>query len=134
MTVYTIRKKIAIGFFIMAFLFATPPGLPEVFTDMFLNAPLATYLSNHFGWEKMTSLLYTYTLVPLLLALIGAFIYPADTFNTLKREIIKCKNIFVGYIKLLKKSPINIIWAALLCYILYLVYIFYQTRIAEFLI
>lgn len=125
------RRNLALLFFILAVAFAIPPTIPfgEIWTDIFLNLPLATYLSTKFGFKMLTSLLLTYTLIPILLLYIGAFIYPADTTKTFNGQFTKIKNFFIKYINLIKKNPIHLVWLFIGIYILWRFLGFYQTQI-----
>lgn len=124
------RKNAAFLLFITAFVIATPPAMfGEVFTDLFINLPLATYLSARFGFELMTSLVITYTLIPILLLYIGAILYPADTTRTFNGQFTKIKLFFIKYINLIKRKPIHLLWALGGIYILWRFLGFYQTQI-----
>lgn len=135
MTTFTTRKKIAIVLFITALVFAIPPGVfGEAFTDIFLNLPLATFLSEKFNWSMPFSLIFTYTVLPLALLYLGSIIYPADTWNTMKRQYNKAKNAILNYIQLLKSDPIHIIWLIIIIYLMYIMYSYYQVQINEYLL
>ena len=134
MEIYKIRKKIAIFFFIVALIYAIPPFIFESFTDIFVNLPTALFISSKFGFKLLTSLLLTYTLVPILLLYIGSVIYPADTTRVFNGQFTKIKNFFIGYIHLIKRNPIHLIWALLSLIIMLKLLGFYSTQINIYLL
>ena len=124
-----LRRKISNLLFLSAIVLAIPPLFFEFFTDLFLNLPLATLISNQFNLKLLTALVLTYTLVPILLIYIGAIIRPTDTERTFNGQFLKIKNFFIKYINLVKKNPLHLAWLILSLLILYRLLGFYQTQI-----
>jgi len=123
------RKRISNILFISAVVLAVPPLPFEFFTDLFLNLPLATFISNNYGTKILTALILTYTLVPILLIYIGAIIRPTDTTRTFNGQFLKLKNFFIKYINLVKRNPIHLAWLLVGFFVLYRLLGFYQTQI-----
>lgn len=129
MTITQTRRKISNILFLIAIIFAIPPLPFEFLSDLFLNLPLATYISNQFGFSLINSLIATYFLIPILLIYIGSVIRPTDTTKTFNGQFLKLKNFFVKYINLVKKNPIHLIWILLVILIIGRILGFYQTQI-----
>lgn len=120
------RKRISLLLFGAAIIVATPPMLPEIFSDLFINLPMAKYISSKLGISLITSLVLTYTAVPILIIWIASFIYPAETNGVFNRFIKKLKQCFFRYIALVKQKPaylmlilvvLLIFWKIILVYI-----------------
>lgn len=130
------RKKIAIALFALALLFAIPPSIPfgEMLTDLFLNLPLAKWISNHAGISIIPSLVITYTLFPISLVYLGALIYPANTEKTFNGQFRKIKDFFIKYINAIKKNPIHLIWLVIAFYIMFRLFGYYETQVNIFIL
>jgi len=130
------RKRISVGLFILAIAFLIPPSFPfgEIFSDLFLNLPLATFIANKTNFSLMTSFLITYTLVPLILIYLSALIAPTDTTKTFNGQFTKIKNFFIKNINLVKQKPIYLVWLLLSLVIVYKILSFYSTQINIYVI
>ena len=131
-----LRKRISFFLFILAIAFALPPTFPlgEIFTDLLLNIPLAIFITSKTNFSLMTSLLLTYTAIPLLLLLLSSWINPSDTFNVFNGQFIKIKSLFIRYINLIKNNPIHLIWLFISIYLLFVFLDFYQEKISTYLL
>jgi len=131
-----LRKRIALIIFTLAFIMALPPGFPagEIFSDLFLNLPTATFLNMKFGIGIITALVLSFTLVPVFLVYVGSLIYPADTERTFNGQFLKIKNFFIKYINLVKRKPIHLAWLVVSFYVFFRVLGFYQTEVNIFII
>lgn len=124
------RKRISWALFILAIIYITPPLMIESFSDVFANLPTALFISSKLGLKLMTSLILTYTLLPLLILWVSSIIYPStDSIKIFNGRIAKIKNFFIKYINLIKKNPIHLIWALLSLVIMFKLLSFYQTQI-----
>ena len=123
------RRKISTVLFFAAIVLAIPPLPWEFFSDIFLNLPLATYLSNQFGFTLLNALIATYTIVPIILIYIGSVIRPTNTMITFNGQFTKLKLFFIKYINLVKKNPLHLVWIVVSYFILLRVLGFYQTQI-----
>jgi len=123
------RRKISSVLFIAALVLAIPPLPFEFFTDVFLNLPLATYISNNFGVRLIPALLSTYFLIPILLIYIGSIIRPTDTSITFNRQFIKLKNFFIKYINAIKRNPLYLLFVLVAFVVLYRLFGYYNTQI-----
>lgn len=66
------QKKFTASIFIGSGLLMIVPGAG----DAFVNIPLADYITSQTGYSFVTSLIFTYTLIPFVLIWIGSLIYP----------------------------------------------------------
>ena len=124
------RKRISYFLFALAIAYFSPPAFfGEIFSDLFLNLPTATFISKKLGFSLMGSLLLTYLAVPILLIWAGSIIYPADTTKTFNGQFTKFKNFFIKYINLIKRNPVHLIWIFLSLVILFRILSFYSARI-----
>lgn len=129
------RKQISWILFIIAIIYVTPPLMIESFSDVFVNLPTAIFISEKLGLKLMTSLILTYTLLPLLLLWVSSIIYPStDSIKIFNGRLTKIKNLFIKYINLIKKNPIHLVWALLSLVIMFKLLSFYQTQISKYVI
>jgi|TARA_Y100000034_G_scaffold114936_1_gene151557 hypothetical protein len=131
-----LRKKTALLIFTIAFIMALPPAFPagEIFSDMFLNLPTATFLNMKLGIEMLTALVLSFTVVPIILVYIGSVIYPANTERTFNGQFTRIRDFFMKYINLVKRNPIHLIWLVASFYIFFRLLGFYQTQVNIFII
>src|SRR3989344_1829930 len=66
------QKKLTASIFIGAGILLIIPGIG----DAFFNIPIAEYISSKTGYSFITSIILTYTLLPIILIWIGSLIYP----------------------------------------------------------
>lgn len=80
------KTSYIIGTVLMAFALATliPCG-----DDLFVNLPMAMAINAATGIDIVTSLIITYTILPLTIFLIGLWIYPGSTIVNLKTKFHK---------------------------------------------
>lgn len=122
------RKRIALGLFALAIIMAIPPNI-EFITDLLINLPLAMFITQQTNFSLINSLVLTYTLIPLAIIYLGAWVYPSDTTKTFNGQFLKLKNFFIKYINLVKKNPLHLAWALGAIIILYRLLGIYQTQI-----
>ena len=66
------QRKVTASVFIGAGILLIIPGIG----DAFFNIPIAEYISSKTGYSFVTSIILTYTLLPMILIWIGSLIYP----------------------------------------------------------
>ena len=76
------QKKFAASIFIGAGILMIIPGAG----DAFFNIPIAEYISAQTGYSFVTSLILTYTLIPIVLIWIGSLFYPKYKAHTIIRH------------------------------------------------
>lgn len=124
------RKIISRTFFIVALIYIIPPFIFESFSDIFVNLPTAIFISKKLGLKLMTSLILTYTLLPLLLLWVSSIIYPStDSIKIFNGRLTKIKNLIIRYINLVKRNKWHLVWALLSLIVLYKLLLFYSTQI-----
>lgn len=124
------RRNISNLLFLAAIIMAIPPLPFEFFTDIFLNLPLATYISEQFGFSLINSLLSTYLLVPVILIYLGSIIRPTDTTKTFNSQLLKLKNFFIRYVNLIKRNPVYLLGVFVVIAVLFKLFDFYTTQIS----
>lgn len=126
------RKRTSYFLFALAIAFALPPFFPfgEIFSDLLLNFPTATFIASKIKISLIVALSLTYTLVPILLIWIASIIHPSDTLRTFNGFFTKLKNLIKNYILLVKKQPIHLLWVLLAIYLLWVFFNkFYLTEL-----
>ena len=83
--------------------------------DLLVNLPLGTAISHLTGIDLITSLIITYTIIPVTLFLFGVWIYPGSTINNIKKRIHKASKVSHRLIKnpfvwLLALGVIFLLW------------------------
>ena len=96
-------KWIATVLIIFAIILGTPPSIPDPF-DM-INIFMASKISSFIGWSSLESLVFTYTIIPWTLFLLGIWIYPHNTESLFNGYINKLQKL----IKKVTKNPIILI-------------------------
>ena len=127
------RKRLALFIFGFSLVLAIPPNL-EFFTDIFLNLPIATFMSQKLGIKLLTGLIFSYTLIPLALIYIASLIHPANTDRTFSRFFIKIKNFFSSYLNLVKRKPVYLLGILVVIYLLWKFQGFYVNQINIFVL
>lgn len=61
--------------------------------DLLVNIPMSLAIHSLTGLDIITSLLLTYTIIPISILLVGVWIYPGSTINNLKKRIHKASKI-----------------------------------------
>lgn len=88
---YHQAKAIGGALTVVALLMVLPP--PFSFgDDLFLNIPLAFAMYSYLEVPLFWALVFTYTVVPVLLFLVGIWIYPGGTINRLKMKLHRASN------------------------------------------
>lgn len=124
------KRLIALSLIGLGILFATPPIIPlTAWTELLLNIPVAKFIvDNTFITNKMFALFLTFTLIPLALIYVGAWIFPHETNSILRGLLHKTENAVKSYFNLIKRQPIHLIW---LIIGFYLLYVFYTSQVTK---
>lgn len=110
-------KKLGLFFIFAAALFADPPGGLLPFNDL-LNFWAASKLTMLFGGSGTMWIVATYTVIPLALLLVGAWIYPHNTHSILNGYVNK----FQSLIKKIVTNPLLLAFTIASFVIFYKVY------------
>ncbi len=117
------RKRFALSILAFAIILAIPPNIPpaEIFSDIFLNIPIATFIHTNMGFSLINSLILTYTIIPILLIYLASVIYPADTNRIFNGFINQLKFRLKQYLLLVRQNPAYLILTLVIFYILFYV-------------
>tara|TARA_Y100000310_G_scaffold328743_1_gene397367 strand:+ start:31 stop:447 length:417 start_codon:yes stop_codon:yes gene_type:complete len=134
MAFFSIKQRKRFALFILAFaiILGIPPNIPpaEIFSDVLLNIPIATFIYHNTGFSLINSLILTYTVIPILLIYLAAVIYPSDTNRVFDGFINQLKFRLKQYLQLVRKNPIYLVLTLIIFYILfYLTADFYIAKI-----
>jgi len=104
-------KTLAMVFIISAMVLASPPGIPDG-SDL-INIALAKYMVQIFpALTTLIALILTYTIMPIGLFLIGAYIYPYSTNGIISGYLNRIRRFLRKY----GKDPIVVIIAIIIMY------------------
>ncbi len=130
MNIRKIRKWIAYLLLIGAIALAIPAGFSP--DDLFTNIPVASWLNNTFGFSLASSLLFSYTLIPILFFLASVVVYPAKNNYVAKKFLEILKEKFKQILKKAKKNPIIWIFIVIMIIVTYKLLEIYQKYIMRF--
>ena len=99
------RKLVGGALFLLAGAFGTPPFLLTFFDDLFLNIPLAKFLTTQYELPELTALALTYTLVPAVLFFLAIYIYPEKDGMLLTKIVKMIRRQLRAGIRLAKRKP-----------------------------
>lgn len=94
--------------------------IPTGFDDLIVNVPIAMVLVSFLGIGLFPALVLTYTIIPMVLFLIGIWIYPGPTINNLKKRIHRV----TGVTHRLIHNPV--VWFAALLFVIALAGYYYN--------
>jgi len=110
-------KSVGLFFIFTAATFADPPGGLIPFSD-FLNFWVSDTLLLWFGGSSLMWTIFTYTILPFMLLLLGSWIYPHNTHSILNGYVNKFQEI----IKKIVTNPALLLFVSVSAWLFYKLY------------